>query len=508
MEDLILPTTYEEIRSFLESSGEGYIAKIMEFVRPVEEAERSLADIISQLSSTAGKAVFLYGPPGTGKSTFIESLRWRTHLGVKTIENVNCSDFDPDCMLDDLLRALQQIGGQARKMRENRVVALNYLENLHGFEPDDVRAFFRSLNGILRTSPIFIIWPVTDEEDAQKMLRFASGVSGTVFVSGAEIINFLGPERESFSSIAKNTIAVLNGGNTAEEFGLTDAELEGALREADGTIRSYLNQVYSVWKKESGFLAKITEKIPKPTEVWAVFAYPDAESVVSQFARRSETPEDSWTAFHNKLWEYILNSQRAADWTPKRLQLAIGGALKTRVLYLPANTLASAVAAYAPSVANAVKLDEVDLPVRWSKKSAAQEYIKSTLIYRLLVGDRLPPGKRKGGPAADAAKKAEPAFTRLSKYTAGNGADRNLNHAIAEALRDTLPAGFKVSAEKSHPWIPNITPDITIITSDDRIVCLEFCYTARKDPHVIADYVLKKLDRYMRQLDFHLGDTK
>ncbi len=44
---LVLPTTYEDIKSYLASSGAGYVAKLMEFVRPVEETERELAQMVS-----------------------------------------------------------------------------------------------------------------------------------------------------------------------------------------------------------------------------------------------------------------------------------------------------------------------------------------------------------------------------------------------------------------------------------------------------------------------------
>src|SRR5262249_11510320 len=142
-----------------------------------------------------------------------------------------------------------------------------------------------------------------------------------------------------------------------------------------------------------------------------------------------------------------------------------------------------------------------------AKQSAAQEHLKSSPLYRLLVGEKTPPGKRKSGPAARAAEIAEKAFQALATHAAGSGYDRHINHALAEVLRDTLPRTYNVASETLHPWIPNIMPDIRVDTPDNRHICVEMCYTAAREPHVVADYVLKKLDRYMRQLESFVKDA-
>ncbi|WP_437691528.1 AAA family ATPase [Sorangium sp. So ce176] len=511
MKTLVLPSTYEDIKSYLASTGAVYAAKLMEFVRPIEDTERDLTQMTTQLRGTSGRAVLLYGPPGTGKSTFIESLTWRTHVGVSDLQQIDCARMQQEQLLDELIRQLQMLAERVRGSGRVTAVAINYLEDLEGQDEGKVRAFFRSLNGLLRTSPLFIIWPVTDLEDARKMLDYASAVSGTVFFPGREILTFHGPAQTAFVSIAKNTIAVLNDGQTLEEFGLTEAGLEEIASRAvhpTPTLRSYLDAVVEQWRNQSGYLEDLQAKIPKPTEVWTIFAYPDAESVIGQFSRRSEQLEEVWTAFHSKLWEYIPNSQRAADWNPKRLQLAISGALRTRIMYMPTNAIVSTFAAYAQDKAKTLNLSTVGVPDRWAKQSSAQKHIKTSPLHRLLMGQQSPPGKRKSGPAARAAETAEKAFNEISKYASGTGNDRHINHALANVLRDVLPKDYVVESEKAHPWIPNITPDIRVDTPDNRLICVELCYTSAREPYVVADYVLKKLDRYMRQLEYYVGDVK
>lgn len=48
-----------------------------------------------------------------------------------------------------------------------------------------------------------------------------------------------------------------------------------------------------------------------------------------------------------------------------------------------------------------------------------------------------------------------------------------------------------ITLEKYYPWLSEISSDITIET-DDKIICLEFCYTMKSVPLAIADYILNK----------------
>lgn len=508
MDALKLPTTYEDIRSELQTTGEEYIAKLMEFVKPVEDAEKELTEIAAQMGPSSGRAVLLLGVPGSGKSTFIESLVWRTHLGFSHLEQIDCETIDRNALLDTLLDRIRLSAQQspARRAGTYVAIAINYLENLDGQPEDRVKSFFRTLNGILRKNPVFIIWPVTREADASRMLQFAADVSGTVFHPGKEIVHFVGPKPEDFAHIAKNTIAVMNDGRMLEDFGLTDADLTemklGLLSHArqPQTIRHYLELVATRWRERSDYIKSIHATIPKPSEVWFVLAYREAEDVVGQFVRRGEDIDSAWIAFHSKLWEYIPNSQRAADWDPKRLQLALSGVFTTRIMYLPTNALVAAVAAFIDK--GVLDLTPVITQPRWLKQSAAVEQMASTPLIRQLRREKSPPGKRKGGPAAQAKTDAKPAFERIASFVASSGNDRYVNRAVADAIQQALDPSYRVVAEAEHPWLPSICPDIRVDVPGDRHVCIEFHYTSRTEPYVLADYVLKKLDRYMRQLEY------
>lgn len=517
MNKLALPITYEEIVQSL-GGNKNINAKLIDFVQPVEEAERDLAEVLGFMDHS-GRLAFLYGRPGIGKSTFIQSLTWRTQLLVSHLEQFDASAYPVAEALDHALDAIRALAKTALRKADlgAAVLVINYLENLDGVPLETVRGFFRALNGLLRNSRVLVIWPVTSQADVQKMISEAAQVSGTLFHSGKDVIQFAGPSVQSFPTIARNTIAVLNDGKLLEDFELTNDDLDELLAQlqAQGveqtTVRNYLRLIKESWVSRTDQLSRIRSAFPKHTEIWFIVAHKDAEEIADQFARKSPDPVEAWRANHGKLMEYIHNNQRAADWNAKRLQFAIGGAFTCRILYLPTSTLVAAIAAYSDASNLArLQLGPLGLPASWFKKDFARKRLATTPVVRQLKGELAKLGKRRSGTVGTALAKAGPAYANLSRFASGDagGSDEPLNHALGAAVRDMLPAGFNVTVEKPHPWLPNVIPDIRVDTPADRHICIEMFYSARTDAYVAADYVLRKLDRYMRQLEAKVGATR
>lgn len=351
MNELILETSFEELHGRFESD---VASKLIEFVEPLPDIEAQINEVASGLNNS-GKLIFLLGRPGIGKSTFIQSLGWRPHLRIASLLQVNATSFTSDQSLTKLFQELEILGSAADRVKDKgpTYVAINYLENLSDFDPDEIKGFFRRLNGLLRNHSLLLIWPVTQPDDVDLMRTYAADVSGTLFYRSKEVLQFKGPREEKFVDIAKRTISVLNGGRELSDFSLTSDDLEEVFSEfqqlpaIQHTLREFLEMIKERWRQTTGYQEQIRSKIPKSTEVWFVFSYPDAESVVSQFVRRSQRVEDNWAAIHDKFFEYIHgNTQRSAIWNAKRLQIALYGALKTRVMFLPTNTMVSCAGAY------------------------------------------------------------------------------------------------------------------------------------------------------------------
>ncbi len=506
--ELILPSSYEDIVNELNSHSIN--EAMMQFFIPVVEAEEALTELSARIRNS-GKLSLVVGRPGVGKSTFFQSLSWRTHVKISGLKHFDAQEFIGSEKLIKLTEFLNKISKQAieRKDTGPLCVIINYLENLSGIDVDIIKGFFRDLNGILRRSPILVLWPLTESSDAEKMFDYSNAVSGTLFQPGFEKIEFNGPFKDHFTDIATKTIEVINRCSISD-FNLNTNDLEDVYEDLkrkayiDQTIRKYLDMVKIFWDEKSNHFKKIKDKMPKPNEVWFFFAYKDAENVTKQFSRQSEHSENAWVAIHEKLYEYIRrNDQKKSIWNSTRLQLAINGALKTRILFISTNALIMAVNSFTENKLIIDTLSKHELNRNWSLKHKARETFERTPLIRLLSGTEHPIGKKKGRQTQDALVKADLPFKALNKMISSKQlSDQHLNHAVKECINECIAIG--AVSETYHPWIAGVKPDI-FIDGKDKQICIEFCYTDKDIPSEIADYVLKKLNIYMNQLEGYSG---
>lgn len=506
MKKLILPLTFEEVNQQFESSEVD--ARMVEFVSPLIDAESEVSKIAASISNS-GKLSFILGHPGVGKSTFLHSLNWRKHIPIRKVIDVDVNEFLEGENLNSLFNEISSVCKRETPYNDQGISAiiLNYLESIDEYEESTIKAFFRRLNGLLRTQPILILWPVTSEDDVSQMLEYTKQVAGTLFTRDNQIIRITGPKLEDYVDIANSTIKVMNDGSELSDFGLTSDDLLETFTDFQATpkieqnLREYYSQILSKWETNSNYLKDLKLRIPKPTEVWFVFPFKEAESIVGQFSRRGNRVEDSWTAISDKFSDYITgNAARSARWDAKRLQLALHGVLKTRILYHPTNLVVTTSYSFTDKNELLELISNYNPPNHWSSKSATTTSVKKSPIYKQLIGENFPPGKRKGGPALQALDTANPIYKEIVSWisSAGSGSDTHLNKAFGMSL---IEAGIKdVLIEKEHPWIKGIYPDLQIDLGH-KIICIEFHYTMQDEPYVIANYVLKKLDSYMAQIE-------
>jgi hypothetical protein len=523
---LILPESYEDV---VEELGDE-LAKMMQFVVPVEDAEKELA-IIAQSIRHSGKIVFLLGISGVGKSTFIQSLTWRKFLPIPEIHEINASNLGPsNVRLENLFIELSDLASNRRMHRPGLfTVVVNYLEDFSGHSEDSIRAFFRDVNGLLRRNPMLIIWPVTQQNEVKEMLRLAHAVSGTVFAD-KPVLTFQGPPMDLFPQIAKNTITTLNRGLKFDDFQLTEDDFDVLLRQlqqepvTDRTIRVYLRMVKQEWAQRSDQIGEILDAIPKFTEVWFVVCYPESEGIVGQFARKSPEPDLAWNSDLRKFSEYITeSSQKAAEWDQQRLVQAMQGYFKVKVMYMPTHSLVSCVATFGDHVETDKDgkqkqvlaqglLDEVieSLPNhRWRQPSTTLRFLNSSPMVYQLKGQGAKFGQRRG--RSTSVEAARDSFLIINKHlsSGGEGSDQPINKCLALGLQRALEMDeTQIIVETAHPWLDGIRPDIMVFPDPDKIICIEMHYTADPKPYVLANYVLNKMNTYMKQLKAYLKSPR
>jgi GTPase SAR1 family protein len=526
--NLLLPETYEELANELGTE----LAKMNQFVVPVEEAEKQLALITSTMRHS-GKVVFLLGESGVGKSTFIQSLIDRKFLAIPNIHEIDASLLGPSSSrLDNLYNAIvKKVSEKPSGIQGIVTIAVNYLEDFIGHQEEDIRSFFRDINGFLRNHPVLIIWPTTQKKEIERIIKLVSAVSSTVFTENP-ILQFNGPNIDRFPAIAKNTIVTLNPGYSINDFQLEDNDFDVLVDKLqlrvpnEQTIRNYLRSVRQDWEERSGQIEYVLSKIPKPTEIWFVVCYPGAEDVVGQFARKSQDADKVWDSDIRKFSEYTTAGQKAAEWSQRKLMQALQGIFTVKIMYLQTPALVACVAAYGKDAAKKKyrKKDHKSfneliekviesVPVRqWREKSTAKRFMKRSPLLYQIEGRVMTFGQRRG--RRTISDEARVPFSHINSYISssrmtGEGSDQPINECLAIGIRETLGlTEDKVMVERPHPYLNDIRPDIIINTNPNKVICVELHYTADDRRYRLATYVLDKMRVYMRQIEAYLESPR
>jgi hypothetical protein len=534
---LFLPESYESIVIKIGKDN----ARLADFVIPVIEFEKKIIQVLADIN-IAGYLVFLYGVSGVGKSTFTSSLKFQKHIPVQKIVSINASELDIDTndKKPKLKILLENIRSESKSFFKNNneqttdrlCIVIESLENLEDEDQNQVIAFFRDLNQFLRKYGVLIIWPITARHYLEKAKDYAESVSSTIFHPRTPYIDFTGPPIDDYPTIAKKTIMFFNSGKNCYEFQLNDDDLEKLKQDylkkpkEMHLIRNYLQDVKKLWQDRTDYLTKIVSNLPKPMEVWFIFSYPHAEGVVAGFAKKTpDIPNEMWNADYRALNAYINDSnQRKATWSSERLTFALTSTmLTTKIMYLPTNALICSVAAYAKnanlniSKEDLLDKDKFDIPKAWFGKYSAKKRLQSTPLYLQIlelqtsgnpssVGKpKFTAGKRKSGKVVAGLENAKKAFEKLNELISAKSgtkmSDHSLNKSLCLALRDVLKdhENISIESERFHPYLERIKPDI-LIQMKEKIICIEMCYTKDNTPGYLADYVLKKLNTYMSQL--------
>lgn len=147
---MLIPITYEEMSEELKNE----IPKLTQIVQPVITVENDINIILANIKQ-AGNILFFLGKSGVGKSTFLDSLKWRSHIIKRAVTNIDSSELVPESGLNGLFVEIKSISEKASKEADKgpTIIVIDYLESIEDQPEAQIKSFFRNLNGLVRKTP-------------------------------------------------------------------------------------------------------------------------------------------------------------------------------------------------------------------------------------------------------------------------------------------------------------------------------------------------------------------
>lgn len=160
----------------------------MEFVEPNADMEIEINTLCLEKKAIKENYVFSW-KTRDWKVNFYPLIKIETEYIFKNPCFNRCSEIIKDNTLSELLDEIKNISGEAIEKKDKGPTAKTCRDLMR----EIIKSFFRNLNGVLRKSPLLVIWPVTEKREVDEML----------ILKGKEVLNFTGPQTDNFIDIAK-----------------------------------------------------------------------------------------------------------------------------------------------------------------------------------------------------------------------------------------------------------------------------------------------------------------
>ncbi|MGW9351561.1 hypothetical protein [Nocardiopsis flavescens] len=480
LKQLVFPARYEQL---IKEVG-------TEFARLLVAPPRSTLNLIETVAESIkarGEGLFcpIMAPSGTGKTTLAHSLRtfFPSHFS-DTVDHTG--EVSYEALMVTIERAKSKINAN-----DDRVIPINIDHRegnpATGVEIANIKRLLRDAGGGNRT---LLLWPETTSEIAKEIS------DGYVRVAGRSPINLPilieGPERESWPSIAKNTLEVSNNVESLELLGVNPNDYSAA---EFHSIGDYLRQISDDFTRHR---IEILQETRRPIHLIIAVASESSDAgVLSQLTNSSRFG----LADSSALLDATKTSEVGRWWLDRRgLLTQMNLQLDVRLFGIPPSVSVPILRQHGPE---SVKNDLISLGVEQSGHYAINRSISRSDIGKYIDGTANPTFETRGTPS----RVSLPAFSLLAEVGFTAGRDKVLNKAILAAIEGYLKnqdrecSNFK--AEKSLDFMP-LVPDISFDLGNDTY-CIEV--TWRKGDFLtttnranIAAYVLKKIQNYAREL--------
>jgi hypothetical protein len=466
-----VPIRFESVEKMVN----GY--DLQSLIIPVEEGLTRFKQIYEDMmSSLCGAFLILRGETGSGKTTLLHTLGLFLD-GVETIV----------IRRDEPIR--ETLGGLGPFDGPFRAVVIESREALSDTSDVEIESVILAINAFARTrigERTVVVWPCNSEPIAAKLVASARQIGGEALLGVEEpVFRYLGPPRNEYLRIARNTIAMFNAGASLADLGIAEERAEQLASQAE-TIGKFLNLIQVEERKNREILVgKLSNR--EQCRMWVVVvAKNDPKPDVGVLTRGQYSTAD----IDRLMASTDANVVREIKEHPERLGL-LAATFDAKILFLPALTAIEIVEDFA------------DDPLRTELKKRGFSVSGGTQSEQRLLESALASALQ-GEPVGTLRRGAKPKAERLAPFDVimaiAQTNDEAPNRAIGQALVDCdlierfeqeVDLGGGLSRKSDLVCNPHVDP-----------VRLEVMWRTDTTRSEIANYVLTKLFNYGRAIGY------
>lgn len=445
-------------------------ASLGTIIVPVEPALAAIDDHFHDMrAARRGALLIMKGVAGAGKSTFLETLGlFRPQV---TIAHVPVDEDIPSALrtLEPVAARLLVLDGREAVGQVGRA----FLEDaMHA-----INAFVRSDRG----RDTLVVWPTNSMVLTDTAVDIARTIGAeALFGVGDAYMEFSGPPKSHFVSIAARTVAALNEGASLASMGISEQRATELCNEAS-TIGHYMALVRRESRNNGAHVQMLMKS--EPYHLWTlVVADEEPEAHVAALTRGGFGLAD----IDRLMTATAANVVAELQAVPERVGI-LAGMLDARIICMDVLTACSIIRQYAGDELNQV-FRGFNVQVKPDRKAAAR--LQASDLGVIISGGAL--GVRRPGrkPGLD----TRAFYSRLPNIARNQ--DGLLNAALGRALVDAdLITDFV--PEKDLGTMHRVVTDLFCIrqSGDIRLEVMWRLATSRAE---IANYVLRKLGTYGR----------
>ena len=467
---LIVPDRFENLRRKANDD-------LGTIVVPVAESLVEIDKIYARMKATArGAFIALRGNSGAGKSTFLHTIGFFRD-GVSTLSVHGSTDIRSYFNSADIGKT-----GLFVHVLEER-------EALREYTDRELEDWIHAINGFIRSDAgenSLIVWPCNTDALRDRVVEIARTIGGeTLLGTSKGWLDFSGPTKDQFASIAKKTLSTLNQGSGLSDLGLTAEDLERASDKSEN-IGGFMTRLSELTIERSNALQTLVAK--EQCRLWVIVAAGnDPIGDVSGLTRGQFAEIDTERLMTSTGANVVADLKRY----PEKIGL-LGNVLDARILHLPVLAASEIMRSFGSNALKA-KMKALGLKVTGNKAKAIERLRSTELgsIFQAGTQGTLTRGKKLGSSSVET-------FNKLANIAENN--DNLLNEALGKAL---VEAGMIDSFATEQNFGSGLKRRTDLLAQKDGLpIRIELMWRKKTGRADISNYTLVKLANYGRAIGY------